>query len=113
MLCCIRLAPQSLPEQATGVLAALIRMEQHLLWLAALFVGHVQGLDHQLGIRLGRERPADHPPCLQNQHRRQVMPAALRPDVRDVATPHLIGTLDRELAVQPIGISGRSTMACL
>ncbi len=30
------------------------------------------------------------------------MPAALRPDVHDVATPHLIGTLDRELAVQPI-----------
>ncbi len=30
------------------------------------------------------------------------MPAALRPDVGDVATPHLIGMLGREFAVQPI-----------
>ncbi|SSI75528.1 Protein of uncharacterised function (DUF2699) [Acinetobacter baumannii] len=77
-------------------------MEQHLLWLAALFVGHVQGLDHQFGIRLGRERPADHPPGMQIQHRGQVVPTALRPDVGDVATPHLIGMLGREFAVQPI-----------
>lgn len=96
-----------------SIRAALIRMEQHLLWLAALFVGHVQGLDHQLGIRLDRERPADHPPCLQIQHRRQVMPAALRPDVGDVATPRLIGILGREFAVQPIWDIRPLNMACL
>ncbi len=77
-------------------------MKQHLLWLAALFVGHVQCLDHQVSTWLGRERPADHPPCVQIQHLGQVMPATLRPDIGDVATPHLVGALDSELAVQPV-----------
>ncbi|MCY1242143.1 hypothetical protein D9M72_550860 [compost metagenome] len=77
-------------------------MKQHLLWLAALFVGHVQGLDHQFGIWLGRERPADRTSRMQIQHGGQVMPAALRPDIGDVATPDLIGMLGRELAVQPV-----------
>ncbi|MOA07282.1 hypothetical protein D3C78_1269700 [compost metagenome] len=77
-------------------------MEQHLLWLAALFVGHVQRLDHQFGIRLGGERPANRAPRMQIQNRGQVMPAALRPDIGDVATPHLVGALDNELAVQPV-----------
>ncbi len=40
--------------------------------------------------------------CRSSQHRGQVMPAALRPDVGDIATPHLIGTLDSELTIQPI-----------
>ena len=41
------------------------------------------------------------------------MPAALRPDVGDVATPHLIGMLGRELAVQPIWDIRPLNMACL
>jgi hypothetical protein len=39
---------------------------------------------------------------MQIQHRRQVMPATLRPDVGDVAAPHLIGLFGGELAVQPV-----------
>lgn len=32
---------QPLSKQTAGRLAALIRMEQHVLWFATLFVGHV------------------------------------------------------------------------
>src|SRR3989344_6696114 len=54
------ISPQPLPKQAASVLAALIGMKQYLLRFATLFVGHVQRLDHQLSIRLGRNRPADY-----------------------------------------------------
>ncbi|RCA28661.1 hypothetical protein C6A84_21005 [Pseudomonas aeruginosa] len=36
-------------------------MELRQLWFVAMFVGHVQGLDRQVGIRLGRDCPADPP----------------------------------------------------
>lgn len=36
------------------------------------------------------------------------MPAALCPDVGDVAAPHLIGALIGELAVQPVPITGNA-----
>ncbi len=85
-----------------SALAALIRMKQHLLWLAALFVGHVEGLDYQLGIRFGGERPANHPTRVQIQRRGQIMPTTLRPNVGDVAAPHLVRALDSEIAVQSI-----------
>lgn len=89
-------------EKAAGILAALIGMKQHLLRFAPLSVGHIQRLNDQLRIWLDGNRPADHSPCMQIQHRRQVMPTSLRPDVGDVATPHLVGSFGAELKVQPV-----------
>lgn len=83
-------------------MTALIGMKQHLLRLASLLAGHVQRLDHQLSIRFGGKPPANHSPCVQVQHHRQVMPAGLCPDVCDVAAPHLIGSLGGELTVQSV-----------
>ncbi len=83
-------------------------MEQHLLWPAALFVGHVQGLDHQLGIRLGRERPADHPPGMQIQHRGQVVHYLAA--VLDLHTRRVIGWAfsakpDAELVIKALDMA--------
>ena len=44
--------PQSLAEASAAVLAALIAIKQHIFRAATLLVGHVQRLDHQVGIRL-------------------------------------------------------------
>jgi len=77
-------------------------MEQHLLWLAALLVGHIEGFDYRLGIRFGGERPANHPTRVQIQHCGQVVPTTLHPYVGDVAAPHLVRALDSEIAIQPI-----------
>src|SRR5690606_16974267 len=95
-------APQSLTEQAAGVLASLIRVEHHLLRSATLLVGHVQRTGSQLRIRPVREGPADDATNVKIQNHSQVMPAALRPDIGDVTTPDLVGTLDSELAVQQV-----------
>src|SRR5690606_3598913 len=95
-------APQSLTEQAAGVLAALIRVEHHLLRSATLLVGHVERPGSQFRIRPVREGPANHAASVQIQDHSQVMPATLRPDIGDVAAPDLVGTLDSELAIEPI-----------
>ena len=76
------------------------------LWLSLLLLFVDQASKYLASTMLahGESVPAaaDYTPRMQVQHRCQVMPAALRPDVGDVATPDLIGRFGRELAIQAI-----------
>src|SRR5690606_8733197 len=47
--------------------------------------------------------PADYPPREEVDHRRQVQPALLRPDVRDVGHPDLIWRGGREVSLEEVG----------
>lgn len=67
-----------------------------------LLVGEVQGFCDQLGIRLVEERPDDDSSGIQIQRHIPILPAALHPDVGDIAASHLIGSFDGELAIQPV-----------
>lgn len=48
------ISPKPLAKLSAAALGALILVKQQALRLAALFVGHIQRLDHQISIRLAR-----------------------------------------------------------
>ncbi|MNF89948.1 hypothetical protein D3C84_724970 [compost metagenome] len=87
-------------EFMAGVLAALIRMKQHLFWPASELDRHSQRFAGQRGIGNHRKRPAHNPASEQIQNCRKVQPARADFDVRHIATPHLIDRCNIKLALE-------------
>lgn len=84
------IAPQSLTEAPAPILAALIALKQPVLWAATLFIGHIQRLDHQVGIGLRRKCPAHYATGKKIDHSCHVVPATLCPDIRDISATDFI-----------------------
>lgn len=80
----------------------LIREKQQALGLAALLIGHVQGFDHQVRVRLHRQCPAQNSTRVEIHEDGQVMLFSLCVYVSNVATSDLIGRENIELLIQNI-----------
>ena len=66
--------------------------------------GHIQSRDHRaFGAQSVAERVTDDLPAEQLQNDRQILPAALGPDVGDVAGPYLVGRFGAEILLEQIG----------
>lgn len=84
------------------VLATTIRMAQRAWGGTAAKPCHRQRVRHEISRHARLDRSAHHFPIEQIEHRGQVQPTLVGPDVRDVRTEHLIGRGGRELAIQQI-----------
>jgi hypothetical protein len=67
-----------------------------------LLVCHIQVLDHQAAIELRRERPVHNTAHVRTDHSGNVVPAALRSDVRYVSAPDFIRSKNFEASIQYI-----------
>src|SRR6185312_713634 len=95
------LAQEILPVMATE-LAALIRMQQDLLWWLAAPYGHHQRVQYQRPIDPRSHRPADDLAGKQVEHDRQVEPVLMGAKIGDVGHPGAIGLAHVELPLQMI-----------
>lgn len=66
---------QQILVQLTGILTALIGMDDQAGRWLTLLDGHAQGIANQLGGHAWRHGPADHLARVQVQHDRQIQPA--------------------------------------
>src|ERR1700690_1536767 len=89
-------------ELFTGVLATLIRVMQQLLGPATSPDRHDQRIGDQLRCHVLAHRPTHHASREQIQHDREVQPAFLRPDVREIRYPALVGRRRLELPIQQV-----------
>lgn len=97
------IAPEPLTETTAAILATLVAVKQDTLRSATHLVSPVERLDDQVGIGLGRHRPAHHSTAVQVQDDGQVAPSTLRPDIGDIATPDPVWRGNGELLVEDIG----------
>ncbi len=87
---------------ARAVLAAAVRVHDHAARPVPAEQGHAQRIaDQHRGHAVGHG-PAHDLARVQVEHRRQVQPPLGRVDVGDVADPHLIPSLRRELLLQQV-----------
>src|SRR3569832_1201409 len=78
-------------------------MKQDTRWSASLFVGEVERYGVFFRFWFGCYGQTDHAARIEVQHRRQVMPSPLRPDVSDVTAPHLIRRTHSKAADELVG----------
>ena len=104
------IAPEPLTETTAAILAALVAMKQDTLRPATHFVSSVERFDDQVGIGLGRHRPAHHSTAVQVQDDGQIAPFTLRPDIGDIAAPDPVWRCNGELPVEDIGNVRTSTV---
>ena len=74
------------------VLATSIRVVNQAWWWGPEIGRHHQGPDHQRFLHPSIHRSAHHTARIQINYHRQVDPALLRPEIRDVRSPGLVGT---------------------
>lgn len=90
-------------EVLAGVLAALVRVVQQLVGLAAPPQRHQQGVADQLRRHRAAHRPADDAPRVQIQHCRHEEPAFCRPEIGEVGHPFAVRRVGLELPLQHVG----------
>ena len=93
-------------ELLAGVLAALIRVVQQGIRLAASPDRHDQRVGDELRRHAGAHRPADHPAREQIDDGGHIEPALRGPDVGEVGNPLPVGSRCFEAAVEHIGSDG-------
>jgi hypothetical protein len=95
----------ALAEGEGRVLAAPIRVVNHAGG-PTLGQGHVEGVEHQVGLEMGGHRPAYDPSAVDVEYDREIEEAGPRRDVGDVGDPELIRRGGREDAAHQIGGRG-------
>src|SRR6185312_667580 len=93
---------KGLPVVVAGVRAASIRVMDEIRGGTALAKGDVQCLEREVTVDVVAGRPSNDPPREQVEDGRQVEPALLRPQERDVRDPRLIRTAGTEVARQHV-----------
>ncbi len=76
----------------------------------ALAQGHGQRREREVAIDIPTGRPADNPPGKQVENDREIQPAFLRPQKRDVSDPRLVGTKRGGVALQHIRRDGEAVL---
>lgn len=98
----------ALRRPVESALAALVRVMQQGIGLAAPPDRHDQRVGDELGGHLGLHRPSDDTPREQVDHGRDIEPAFGGPDIGEVGHPFLVGAVRRELTVQHIAGDDRA-----
>ncbi len=93
---------QSLSEQVAGVLAAAIRVHDYRR-TTSLRYAHLKCIIDDLCTHTLRHRPAYDGSCVKVDKHSQIQPPLGRPHIRQVANPHLVHDLHREILLQEIG----------
>ncbi|SAK98745.1 hypothetical protein AWB75_07208 [Caballeronia catudaia] len=89
-------------EVTTAILATPVAMDDQARFRLAAKPRHTQRVRHQLRAHVRLHRPAHHLTAKQVEDDRQVQPAVVSPEVRDVRSPGLIGASGREVALQQV-----------
>ena len=86
----------------TGILNALIGMDQNFVVRFSAPQGHQQGIDDKIRAGTVFHAPTDDLPREYVQDNRQVQPAFVGADVGKICDPRLVGALDLELTNQSV-----------
>jgi hypothetical protein len=89
-------------EVTTAILAATVTVEDQARLRKAAKPRHTQRIRHQLRAHVRLHRPAHHLTAEQVENDGQIQPTLVRPDVRDVRSPDLVGTRGREVSLQQV-----------
>jgi hypothetical protein len=63
---------------------------------------HRERLPREITREPGTHRPADHSARVEVEHHREIEPALSGPDIADITSPHPVGAVDRELAIERV-----------
>jgi len=90
------------PEADRGILAALVGVMDHR-GRPALPNGHVERVEHELGLQMGGHRPAHDPAAADIEDDREIEESGPGGDVGDIRDPELVGALGPEGPLDQIG----------
>src|SRR5260370_27876796 len=98
-------------EVTTAILATAVAMDDQVRFRPAAKPRHAQRVRHQLRAHVWLHRPAHHLTAEQVEDDGQKQPTLVRPDVRDVRSPDLIGTRGREVSLQQVRCDRQAVVA--
>ena len=93
---------KELSPVGTGILNALVGMDQNFVARFSPPQGHQQGVDDQIGARIIFHAPANDLPGEQVQDNRQIQPAFVGADICEIRDPRLVLALNLELTIQRV-----------
>src|SRR6202166_3459455 len=94
-----------------AILAATVTVEDQARLRTAAKPCHTQRIRHQLRAHVRLHRPAHHLTAEQVENDGQKQPTLVRPDVRDVRSPDLVGTRGREVSLQQVRCDRQAVVA--
>lgn len=90
------------PPVRAGILNALIRMDQHLVFRLPSPEGHHQGIDYQVGLGATLHTPANNLSRKQVHNNSEIQPAFVSADICEISYPRLVRLVYFKFSIQNV-----------